>query len=61
VRQAIDAMQTSRHWKILTDMKRDGDWTEVFVDFADAMKGDGTRFKRPLAKEAQSGLGCDSR
>ena len=54
-------MQTSRRWKILTEMKRDGAWTEVFVDFADAMKGDGTWFKRPLVKEVRSGLGCDSR
>ncbi|MCU1497690.1 MAG: hypothetical protein JWM47_1643 [Acidimicrobiales bacterium] len=35
--QAVDAMATSRKWKILTEMDREGDWPEVVWEFADAM------------------------
>lgn len=39
--KAEDAMQNAKHWKILEEMKRDGAWTQVLIDFADAMRGDG--------------------
>jgi len=56
---AAAAMQGSRDWKILGEMKADGDYPEVLWDYADAMRGgDGTWYGRPLLKEIQSGLGC---
>jgi hypothetical protein len=59
--QAEDAMQTAKHWKILEEMKRDGAWTEVLLDYADAMGGDGLWAGRPLKGDVQEGLGCSSR
>lgn len=56
-RQAVAAMQTSRGWKILQEMKRDGAWTQVLTEYADAMRGDGEWHDRPLEQEVRGGLG----
>ncbi|MEA2217853.1 MAG: hypothetical protein QOJ35_479 [Solirubrobacteraceae bacterium] len=58
VRAAIAAMQTSRRWRILREMAAEGAWSQVLWDYADAMRGDGTWFGRPLQREIRGGLGC---
>ena len=55
---AIDAMQTSHRWKILKEMRTAGAWSQVLWDYADAMRGDGLWYGRPLEKEIRTGLGC---
>jgi len=54
-------MQTAKTWKILQEMKSQGAWTEVLLGYADAMRGDGRWYGRPLKGDANSGLGCDMR
>lgn len=39
---AVDAMATSHDWKVLNDMRSEGDFPEVIWEYADAMSGDGT-------------------
>lgn len=56
--QAIAAMASSHHWKVLDQMQAEGAWPEIFREMADAMRGDGTYFKRPLTDAVQEGLGC---
>jgi hypothetical protein len=58
VRAAIAAMQTSHRWKILKEMRAAGAWSEVLWGYADAMRGNGLWYGRPLEKEVRSGLGC---
>jgi hypothetical protein len=56
---AVDAMQTSHHWKALDQMQKDGAWPEVLRSYADAMRGDGRGLKGDsLLAEVRSGLGC---
>ena len=57
---AADAMQTSHNWKILIEMQKDGAYPEVLWGYADAMRGDGLWYGRPLKGDAASGLGCDT-
>jgi hypothetical protein len=57
--QAEDAMRTARNWKILQEMRGQGAWTQTLVGYADAMRGDGLWFGRPLRGDAHSGLGCE--
>jgi hypothetical protein len=55
---AVAAMQTSHHWKVLTDMGPQGGWSSVLWDFADHMRGKGLWYGRPLVGDAREGLGC---
>lgn len=57
VKQAIDAMATAPSWPILQEMRAQGAYPEVLEDFARAMPS-GTWYGRPLASDADSGLGC---
>ena len=58
-REAVNAMQTSRGWKILREMDSDGDYPEVLWGYADAMAaGQATSHGRPLMAEVRGGLGC---
>jgi hypothetical protein len=58
-REAVAAMQTSHHWKILDEMTADGAWPAVLRDEADAMKPpDGITPKTPRPDSVRSGLGC---
>jgi hypothetical protein len=41
VREAVDAMATSRDWSILREMTAQGGWSEVLWEYAAAMTGDG--------------------
>jgi hypothetical protein len=42
-------------------MRRQGAWSQIFWDYADAMRGDGTWYGRPLKREIRGGLGCGPR
>jgi hypothetical protein len=57
-RKAIAAMQTAKDWKVLEQMKKDGAWTDVLLQYADAMQGDGLWYGRPLKGDVKEGLGC---
>jgi hypothetical protein len=57
VQQAIDAMATAPSWPILQEMRSQGAYPEVLDEFAKAMPS-GTWYGRPLAGDADSGLGC---
>jgi hypothetical protein len=61
VQAATDAMQTSHRWKILKEMQPAGAWSQVLWDYADAMRGDGLWYGRPLDREVRPGLGCRGR
>jgi hypothetical protein len=56
-RAAIAAMHTARHWPILREMDKSGEYPEVLWAFADAMSS-GRWYGRPLAGDVNSGLGC---
>lgn len=57
VREAIAAMATAKDWPILKEMTKHGHYPEVLLDFAAAMPS-GRWHGRPLAGDADSGLGC---
>jgi hypothetical protein len=60
-REAVAAMQTSHHWKILDEMTADGAWPAILRNDADAMKRpDATApaAGKPLQDQVRSGLGC---
>jgi hypothetical protein len=50
--QAVDALQSSHHWPILNEMKKDGDYPEVLWEISDQLKA-GT-----LNPGYKQGLGC---
>jgi hypothetical protein len=56
---AVVAMQRSHRWKILHEMQAGGAYPDVLWQFADAMRGDGTWYGRPLLGDVRQGLGCD--
>jgi hypothetical protein len=59
--EAVDAMSTSRTWRVLDEMNADGDYPEVLWQYADAMASGGTiEGGRPMSVEesARDGLGC---
>jgi hypothetical protein len=61
VNQAVDAMATSRNWRVLGDMNDEGDYPEVLWQYADAMAGDGQiEGGKPMSVEesAPDALGC---
>ena len=47
-------MRTAKDWKILKEMKGEGAWTEVIVEYADAMSGDGLWYERPLRRRCRA-------
>jgi hypothetical protein len=60
-REAVDAMGTSRNWRVLQEMNPDGDYPEVLWEFADAMAsgadiGGGRRMS--VEESAPDSLGC---
>lgn len=60
-REAVDAMGTSRNWRVLNEMNPEGDYPEVLWRFADAMASDGNLQEgKPMSVEesAPSSLGC---
>jgi hypothetical protein len=57
VQQAIAAMATNPSWPILQEMRSQGAYPEMLDEFAKAMPS-GTWYGRPLAGDADSGLGC---
>lgn len=59
VREAIAAMATVKDWPILREMTTSGDYPEVLEQMAAAMPS-GRWAGRPLAADADSGLGCSS-
>ncbi|HEX2058136.1 MAG TPA: hypothetical protein VHI71_07180 [Actinomycetota bacterium] len=62
VREAVEAMATSRDWSILREMSAQGGWSEVLWEYADAMSGDGQVNAGPgeMSIEAtyRDALGC---
>jgi hypothetical protein len=58
-REAIAAMATAKNWPILKEMRKEGGYPKVLLDFAAAMPA-GDWYGRPLAGDVNSGLGCDS-
>lgn len=52
--RAVDAMQSSRRWKVLNDMNADGDFPEVFWEFADRIAGKSAG----KSEGYREGLGC---
>jgi hypothetical protein len=60
-REAVDAMNSSRNWRVLNEMNPDGDYPEVLWQYADAMASGGTiEGGRSMSVEesAPDGLGC---
>jgi hypothetical protein len=60
-REAVDAMGTSRNWRVLNEMNPKGDYPEVLWQYADAMASDGVvEGGKPMSVEesAPDGLGC---
>jgi DNA-directed RNA polymerase specialized sigma24 family protein len=61
VRQAVAALATSHHWRVLQEMQADGAWPQVFWDHADAA-ADGAPVMggKPLSVEEsyRDALGC---
>jgi hypothetical protein len=59
VNQAVSAMATARHWPVLKQMSRTGDWPSVLIGYAKAMPS-GRWYGRPILGDVNSGLGCSS-
>jgi hypothetical protein len=62
-REAVDAMNSSRKWRVLEEMNADGDYPEVLWQYADAMASGGTiEGGRPMSLEesARDGLDCST-
>jgi hypothetical protein len=56
-RQAVAAMATAKHWPVLAQMTKQGDYPEVLIAFAKAMPS-GRWYGRPLLGDVDPGLGC---
>lgn len=56
--EATRAMATSRSWPLLLEMKKQGAFHRVVWSYADAMRGDGMFYGRPLEYDVNNGLGC---
>ena len=58
--QAIDAMATSRHWAVLLDMQKDGDYPDVVWEIADGMAGKPIQITKGVSLEdwSKPALGC---
>jgi hypothetical protein len=64
VDEAVAAMATSRHWRVLLEMNDEGDYPEVLWEHADAMANGGMiRGGKDLTVEesAPNALGCGQR
>jgi hypothetical protein len=59
VNRAIAAMATASRWPVLRQMRREGGWTAVVLEYARDMNG-GVIMGRPLLPDVNSGLGCSS-
>jgi len=59
VEQAIAAMATAKDWPVLKEMTKDGDYPEVLIAYANAMRS-GKWYGRPLTGDVMEGLGCDT-
>ena len=60
-REAVDAMGTSRNWRVLNEMNSDGDYPEVLWELADAMASDGAvegGRRMSVEESAPDALGC---
>lgn len=53
VRRAVEALRSSHGWRVLRDMDKVGDWSDVFWEYADKIAA-GT-----LPEGYPAGLGCD--
>lgn len=56
--EATRAMATSTTWPLLREMGKQGAYPEVVWGYADAMKGNGKFYGRPLEYDVSNGLGC---
>jgi hypothetical protein len=55
-KQAVTALESSHHWKVLADMNARGDWPEAIWEYADRVAaGD-----PPTREELDGGLSCSS-
>jgi hypothetical protein len=59
VERAIAAMATAKRWPVLREMSKSGAYPEVLEGYAKAMRT-GTWYGRPLAHDADEGLGCST-
>jgi hypothetical protein len=60
-REAVEAMATSRKWRVLEDMSAEGDYPEVVWEVADAMASDGHiegGRRMSVGEAAPDALGC---
>lgn len=57
-RKATAAMATAEDWPVLKEMAKDGDYPDVLVEFAAAMRS-GDWYGRSLIGDVNPGLGCD--
>lgn len=60
-REAVAAMETSRDWAILQEMKEQGEWSETVWQYADAMAGKGEIMggaPTTVAGSFRDALGC---
>jgi hypothetical protein len=61
VRQAVGALSTSHHWRVLREMQAAGDWPRVFWEYADAAAANAPVMGgKPLTVEEsyRAALGC---
>jgi hypothetical protein len=61
LRQAVGALATSHHWRVLREMQAEGDWPRVFWQYADAAAADTPVMGgKPLSVEGsyRDALGC---
>lgn len=64
IRQAVDALATSHHWRVLQEMQAAGAWSQVFWEYADAAATNApVAGGKPLSIEESyhDALGCASR
>jgi hypothetical protein len=63
IRQAVGALTTSHHWRVLQEMQAAGAWPRVFWQYADAaVAGAPVAAGKPLSVEEsyRDALGCAS-
>jgi hypothetical protein len=64
IRQAVGALGTSHHWRVLQEMQPAGAWSQVFWEYADAAAANApVAGGKPLSVEEsyRAALGCASR
>jgi hypothetical protein len=61
VRQAVGALATSHHWRVLQQMQAEGAWPRVFWEYADAAAADAPVMggkPLPVEESYRDALGC---